>query len=178
MSRRSRLHYTLTTIGYGASRMKARLPRSGCLAWRFTFVRCCGSLRASISHGLTAKRAPAALATGDGSCNCLSLMVTSDRSHKGLSPSITAPCPAHLRRLVATLVGDMEPHGQRARVDKLMELIEKARQDRKKLVLSVSRDGVSLGLAPWSFFEIASVACVSVIAGGKKAGNRLPVPGV
>ena len=31
MSRRSRLHYTLTTIGYGASRMKARLPRSECL---------------------------------------------------------------------------------------------------------------------------------------------------
>lgn len=31
MSRRSRLHYTLTTIGYGASRMKARLPRSICL---------------------------------------------------------------------------------------------------------------------------------------------------
>ena len=31
MSRRSRLHYTLTTIGYRASRMKARLPRSTCL---------------------------------------------------------------------------------------------------------------------------------------------------
>ena len=31
MSRRSRLHYTLTTIGYGESRMKARLPRSTCL---------------------------------------------------------------------------------------------------------------------------------------------------
>ena len=31
MSRRSRLHYTLTTIGYGASRMKARLHRSACL---------------------------------------------------------------------------------------------------------------------------------------------------
>ena len=31
MSRRSRLHYTLTPIGYGASRMKARLPRSTCL---------------------------------------------------------------------------------------------------------------------------------------------------
>jgi hypothetical protein len=31
MSRRSRLHYTLTTIGYGASRIKARLPRSRCL---------------------------------------------------------------------------------------------------------------------------------------------------
>ena len=31
MSRRARLQYILTTIGYGASRMKARLPRSTCL---------------------------------------------------------------------------------------------------------------------------------------------------
>jgi hypothetical protein len=38
-------------------------------------------------------------------------------------------------------------------------------------VLSVSRDGVALGLAPWSFFEMASVACVSVLAGGKKLGT-------
>ncbi|TWU40384.1 hypothetical protein Poly51_63980 [Rubripirellula tenax] len=76
-----------------------------------------------------------------------------------------------LRRIVATLAGDMQPHGQQARVDKLMELIEKARKDGKKPVLSVSRDGVALGLAPWSFFEMASVACVSVIAGGKKLGT-------
>ena len=31
MSRRSRLHYTLTTIGYWALRIRARLPRSTCL---------------------------------------------------------------------------------------------------------------------------------------------------
>lgn len=34
-----------------------------------------------------------------------------------------------LRRLVATLAGGMQPHGQQARVDKLMKLIEKARQE-------------------------------------------------
>ena len=66
-------------------------------AWRFTFVRCCGSLQASISHDLTAKPTSATSVARIDSCNCLSLMVTSDRSHKGLSPSITAPCPAQLR---------------------------------------------------------------------------------
>jgi hypothetical protein len=76
-----------------------------------------------------------------------------------------------LRRLVATLAGGMQPLGQQARVDKLMELIRKAREEGKTPVLSVSRDGVALGLAPWSFFEMASVACVSVIAGGKKLGT-------
>jgi hypothetical protein len=66
-------------------------------AWRFTLVRCCSSLQASISHDLTAKPDSATSVTRIGSCNCLSLMVTSDRSHKGLSPSITAPCPSQPR---------------------------------------------------------------------------------
>jgi hypothetical protein len=76
-----------------------------------------------------------------------------------------------LRRLVATLSGGMQPLGQQAQVDKLMELIQNAREEGKNPVLSVSRDGVALGLAPWSFFEMASVACVSVIAGGDKLGT-------
>ena len=37
-------------VAFGGTLTQARKP-----AWRFTFVRCCGSLRASISHGLTAK---------------------------------------------------------------------------------------------------------------------------
>lgn len=85
-----------------------------------------------------------------------------------------------LRRLVATLAGGMEPHGRQARVDRLMELIEQARRDGKTPVLSVSRDGVAMGLAPWSFFEMAGVACLSVIADGKKLGTvylgRVPEP--
>jgi len=76
-----------------------------------------------------------------------------------------------LRRLIATLAGGMEPLGQDARVDRLIELINQARKNGQKPVLSVSRDGVSLGLAPWSFFEMASVACVSVLADGKKLGT-------
>ena len=76
-----------------------------------------------------------------------------------------------LRRLIATLAGSMEPLRQDAQVGKLMKLIEQARAKEGDPVLSVSRDGVALGLAPWSFFEMAAVACVSVIAGGKKLGT-------
>lgn len=76
-----------------------------------------------------------------------------------------------LRKLVGTLAGGMEPFREQAQVDKLMKLVEQARQRKLKPVLSVSRDGVALGLAPWSFFEMASVACVSVLADGKKLGT-------
>jgi hypothetical protein len=76
-----------------------------------------------------------------------------------------------LRKLVGTLAGGMEPFREEAQVQKLMDLIGKARESNQKPVLSVSRDGVSLGLAPWSFFEMASVACVSVLADGKKLGT-------
>jgi hypothetical protein len=76
-----------------------------------------------------------------------------------------------LRNLVGTLADDMEPFRQEAQVQKLTDLIEQARRDKKTPVLSVSRDGVALGLAPWSVFEMASVACVSVLADGKKRGT-------
>ena len=76
-----------------------------------------------------------------------------------------------LRRLIATLAGVMELLGQEAQVEKLIVLIKNAREGGETAVLSVSRDGVALGLAPWSFFEMASVDCVSVLAGGKKLGT-------
>lgn len=76
-----------------------------------------------------------------------------------------------LRGLIGTLASGMEPLREEAQVQKLMELIDKAREDQQTPVLSVSRDGVALGLAPWSFFEMASVACISVLAGGKKLGT-------
>jgi|GEM_PF-7070536 len=60
-------------------------------AQRFTFVRCCGSLTASIPHGLTACRY-----RGHPLMQLLSLAVASDRPRKGLTPSITQPCPTHL----------------------------------------------------------------------------------
>ncbi|TWU18593.1 hypothetical protein [Allorhodopirellula heiligendammensis] len=76
-----------------------------------------------------------------------------------------------LRKLVGTLAGGMEPFRQEAQVSKLMALIDTARKNKQTPVLSVSRDGVALGLAPWSFFEMASVACISVLAGGNKLGT-------
>jgi hypothetical protein len=76
-----------------------------------------------------------------------------------------------LRKLTQTLVDGLEPHRETAQVEKLMNLIEEAREQKLDPVLSVSRDGVALGLAPWSFFEMASVACISVLAGGKKLGT-------
>lgn len=79
--------------------------------------------------------------------------------------------PEKLRKLVAALTGGLEPLRQEAQVEKLLALIEEARRSGDKPVLSVSRDGVALGMAPWSYFEMASVACVSVLASGNKLGT-------
>ncbi|MEX1027877.1 MAG: hypothetical protein WD049_07710, partial [Candidatus Paceibacterota bacterium] len=76
-----------------------------------------------------------------------------------------------LRKLIGTLADGMTPLREEAQVQKLMELIGEAREHKQTPVLSISRDGVALGLAPWSFFEMASVACVSVLAAGKKLGT-------
>lgn len=76
-----------------------------------------------------------------------------------------------LRKLVGTLAGGMERFREEAQVQKLMYMINEARERQKTPVLSVSRDGVALGLAPWSFFEMASVACVSVLVDGRKLGT-------
>ena len=94
MSRRSRLHYHLATIGYWASRMMARSPRpEGLPGDSLSFG---AAVRYELpSHTTSRQNRHPDLSRRDDSCNCFSLMVTSDRSHKGLSPSITAPCPAH-----------------------------------------------------------------------------------
>ncbi len=76
-----------------------------------------------------------------------------------------------LRKLTQTLTCSLEPLREEAQVTKLTELIEQARSGGGTAVLSVSRDGVALGLAPWSFFEMAGVACISVLSDGKKLGT-------
>jgi hypothetical protein len=76
-----------------------------------------------------------------------------------------------LRKLVGTLADNLEPFRQDAQVQKLIDLISETREKKRKPVLSVSRDGVALGLAPWSSFEMASVATVSVLVGGKRLGT-------
>ena len=94
MSRRSRLHYHLATIGYWASRMMARSPRpEGLPGDSLSFG---AAVRYELpSHTTSRQNRHPDLSRRDDSCNCFSLMVTSDRSHKGISLSITAPCPAH-----------------------------------------------------------------------------------
>lgn len=76
-----------------------------------------------------------------------------------------------LRKLVGSLAANLEPLRQESQVSKLIDLISAARHKRQKPVLSVSRDGVALGLAPWSFFEMASVATISVLVEGKRKGT-------
>jgi len=97
MSRRSRLHYPLATIGYRASRIRARSPRpAGLPGDSLSFG---AAVRYELpSHTTSRQNRHPDFGRNDDSCNCFSLMVTSDRSHKGLSPSITAPCPAHSGR--------------------------------------------------------------------------------
>ena len=91
-------HDRILGVMFESTLTQAREP-----ARRFTFVRCCGSLTASISHGLAAYR--------QQSCpfvQLLSLAVASDRPRKGLSPSITQSCPAHLQSGCALL--PFRPH--------------------------------------------------------------------
>ncbi len=76
-----------------------------------------------------------------------------------------------LRKLVGTLYDGMEPFRQEAQVQKLVDLVRQARTETHSPVLSVSREGVALGLATRSYFEMASVACISVLADGKKFGT-------
>lgn len=76
-----------------------------------------------------------------------------------------------LRKIVKTLAEEMEPFREQTQVERLTELISEARKTGEKPVLSVSRDGVALGLAPWSSFEMASVGTISVLAGGERLGT-------
>jgi hypothetical protein len=76
-----------------------------------------------------------------------------------------------LRGLVEKLSSSLEPYREETQVERVVEMLAKARESGGKPVLSVSRDAVSLGIAPWGYFEMASVACVSVMANGKRLGT-------
>jgi hypothetical protein len=76
-----------------------------------------------------------------------------------------------LRSLSSYLADSMEPHREYCQVQKLAEWIDQVVKDGGKAILSVSRDGVSLGIAPFGNFEMASVATLSVYADGKRIGT-------
>ena len=76
-----------------------------------------------------------------------------------------------LRKLSAMLADAMEPHRETCQCDQLLEWIDEAEKNGKNIVLSVSRDGVSLGIQPFGFFEMASVATLSIFSEGKRLGT-------
>ena len=76
-----------------------------------------------------------------------------------------------LRKLSSHLADMMEPHREHCQVEQLARWIDEAVKDGTKAILSISRDGVSLGIAPFGNFEMASVATLSVYADGKRIGT-------
>ena len=79
--------------------------------------------------------------------------------------------PEKLRNLSSHLADIMEPQREACQVQQLKEWIDEARKHSKNVTLAVSRDGVSLGIAPFGNFEMASVATLSVYNDGKRIGT-------
>ena len=76
-----------------------------------------------------------------------------------------------LRKLSAMLVDSMEPYREACQCEQLQKWIDQAEKNGNNIALSVSRDGVSLGIAPFGYFEMASVATLSVFSEGKRLGT-------
>lgn len=79
--------------------------------------------------------------------------------------------PEKLRNLNAHLAEIMEPQRETCQVEQLQQWIDKAVKHGKNVTLAVSRDGVSLGIAPFGNFEMASVATLSVYEDGQRIGT-------
>jgi len=80
--------------------------------------------------------------------------------------------PTRLRKLGKHLAAEMEPFREQCQFEQLHRWLAEARKtNAKSIVLSVSRDAVSLGIAPFGYFEMASVATLSVLADGKRLGT-------
>jgi hypothetical protein len=65
----------------------------------------------------------------------------------------------------------MEPQREACQVQQLEEWIDEAIKHSKNVTLAVSRDGVSLGIAPFGNFEMASVATLSAYNDGQRIGT-------
>ncbi len=76
-----------------------------------------------------------------------------------------------LRNIVRSLAVGMEPYREECQRERIMSWITTVRKDGKSPVISVSRDGVSLGIASLNSFEMASVASISVMSEGEKVGT-------
>jgi hypothetical protein len=69
-----------------------------------------------------------------------------------------------LRSLASSLSEAMTPHRHDGQVERLLEWLTQAQASKgsHKPVLSVGRDGITLGTQPWGLYEVASVATVTV----------------
>jgi hypothetical protein len=76
-----------------------------------------------------------------------------------------------LRNIVRSLAAGMEPYREECQLEKIMSWIKLVQKDGKSPLISVSRDGVSLGIASLNSFEMASVATISVMSEGEKLGT-------
>ena len=76
-----------------------------------------------------------------------------------------------LRKLSAMLVDSMEPYREACQCEQLQKWIDQAEKNGNNNALSVSRDGVSLGIAPFGYYEMASVSTLSVFSEGKRLGT-------
>jgi hypothetical protein len=76
-----------------------------------------------------------------------------------------------LRSISSGLFDSMEPHRAECQLEQLQKWIDQAVKHGKDVVLSISRDGVSLCIAPYGYFEMASVATLSVFSQGNRIGT-------
>jgi len=76
-----------------------------------------------------------------------------------------------IRTIVKELASDMEEHRQDCQLEQLQSWIDKAHSAGEKTVLSVSRDGICIGIAPFGSFAVGSVATLSVFSQGKRIGT-------
>ena len=67
-----------------------------------------------------------------------------------------------LRKLTAFLAEQMEPFREQCQLERLRNLTDEAVKSGEKPVLSISRDGVTIHMAPHGCYEVAAVATVSV----------------
>ena len=76
-----------------------------------------------------------------------------------------------IRKIVKTLAIGMDEQRQGCQLAQLQKWIEQVHSAGEKAVLSVSRDGVCICIAPVGYFEVASVATLSVFSQGKRIGT-------
>jgi hypothetical protein len=76
-----------------------------------------------------------------------------------------------VRRIVRGLAESMEEHRQDCQLEQLQKWIDEVQSKGEKAVLSVSRDGVCICIAPVGYFEVSAVATLTVFSNGKRMGT-------